>query len=131
VSVGVTAAEFEMLITTLDRLQRRFPWEQPVLLHGDFTPKHLLFDDALTLTDIIDFGDFQGGSPVIDLAELLTHMEGWALDEQDVVAWLREGYGPAPIWECFVERRLMHTIGQAIGSLNYHVAINDTAAAAQ
>ena len=130
-SVGVTAAEFATLITKLDELQRRLPWTQPVLLHGDFTPEHLLFDDALTLTGIIDFGDFQGGSPMIDLHELLSHTVGWGLDEQERVEWVRAGYGPAPIWEHLVERQLMHAIGQTIGSLTYHVAIKDTVSAAQ
>ena len=70
-----------------------------MLLHGDFTPQHLLFDDALTLSGIIDFGDFQGGTPMVDLNELLNHTARWGLDRQACVAWLREGYGPAPIWE--------------------------------
>ncbi len=44
------------------------------------------------------------------------------------VAWLRAGYGPAPIWDTFAERMLAHEIGYTIGSLNHHDAIGDVVA---
>ena len=127
---GFTDAELDALLGTLDRLQRQFPWPNPVLLHGDYTPEHLFFDDTPTLTGIIDFGQAQGGSPMIDLGELLKSTDGWGVPGAVRLQWLREGYGTAPIWEHFAERRLMHAIGFTIGSLNYYLVIGDTTSVA-
>jgi Ser/Thr protein kinase RdoA (MazF antagonist) len=129
-NAGFTDAEIDALLGTLDRLQREFPWPDPVLIHGDYTPEHLFFDATPTLTGIIDFGQAQGGAPIIDLDNLLTSTDGWGVPEAVRLVWLREGYGRAPLWEHFAERRLMHAIGFTIGSLSHHVAIGDTASVA-
>jgi D-glycero-D-manno-heptose 1,7-bisphosphate phosphatase len=40
---------------------------EPVLLHGDFSPDHILWDrEKKSLTGIIDFGDLQYGDPAWD-----------------------------------------------------------------
>lgn len=39
----------------------------PVLLHGDYNPRHILGEEHIN--GIIDFGDFQGGSIYIDLVD--------------------------------------------------------------
>lgn len=40
----------------------------PVLLHGDFSPEHVLYDEtAASVTGIIDFGDMAVGDPAWDL----------------------------------------------------------------
>lgn len=128
VRVGFTDAEFDTLVAALDTLQQRLPWPDPVLLHGDYTPNHWLFDDALQLTGIIDFGQFQGGSPVVDLADLL-HGDG-IVSEHNCLLWVREGYGPARVWDDFPLRRLAQEIGFCIGSLSYHESIGDAATVA-
>ena len=96
-TAGFTDAELDVLLGTLDQLQRQFPWPNPVLLHGDYTPEHLFFDDTAMLAGIIDFGQAQGGSPMIDLDELLKGTDGWGVPEDVRLKWLREGYGTAPI----------------------------------
>ncbi len=122
-NLGFTDAEFDRLLETLAAIERRLPWRIPILLHGDLTLEHLFFDNDLTLTGVIDFGDFQGGSPIVDLAALL-QLPRVRLD------WLRSGYGPSEAWEGFAERRLAHQIGFTIGSLAHHASIGDEAATA-
>jgi aminoglycoside phosphotransferase (APT) family kinase protein len=124
-TAGVTDAELDTLLGVLDRLQRALPWPNPVLIHGDYTPAHLFFDTSPTLTGIIDFGQAQGGAPIIDLHDLLASTEAWGVPEDRRLAWIRDGYGTAPIWEHFAERRLMHAIGFTLGSLSYHCGIGD------
>ncbi|MFZ4659427.1 MAG: phosphotransferase family protein [Caldilineaceae bacterium] len=59
---------------------------QPVLCHGDLGPDHLFVDNELNLTGVIDFGEFQGGLPVVDFARL-------SLDcSPEELAWVQEGY---------------------------------------
>ena len=123
-AAGITVGEWDRLITALDTLQQCLPPEVPVLLHGDYTPDHLLFDDALRLSGVIDWGQSQGGTPLVDLLGLRDADLGVPVD----VAWLRAGYGPAPIWDTFAERMLAHAIGFTIGSLNHHSTIGDVAA---
>ena len=98
-----------------------------MLLHGDYTPDHLLFDAALRFSGVIDWGQAQGGTPMVDLLGLRTAALGVPVEE----TWLREGYGPAPIWDTFAERRLAHAIADSIGSLNYHNEIGDVVAVAR
>ena len=123
-AAGITVREWDRLITALDTLQQCFPPEVPVLLHGDYTPDHLLFDDALRLAGIIDWGQSQGGTPMVDLLGLRNAGLGVPVDME----WLRAGYGAAPIWDTFAERILAHEIGFTIGSLNHHYVIGDVVA---
>ncbi len=123
-AAGITVGEWEQLITALDTLQQRLPPELPVLLHGDYTPDHLLFDDALRLSGVIDWGQAQGGTPMVDLLGLRNADLGVPVD----LEWLRAGYGPAPLWDTFAERILAHEIGFTIGSLNHHYVIGDVVA---
>lgn len=52
--------------------------EEPVLLHGDLSPEHVLYDpDTRTVSGIIDFGDVFVGDPAWDLLYLY---EDYGLD---------------------------------------------------
>lgn len=44
-----------------------YPETHPSLIHGDFTPKHILVDNK-KVTGVIDFENAMGGDPVMDLA---------------------------------------------------------------
>ena len=86
------------------------PCLQPVLLHGDFLPAHLFYDDKLQLCGVIDFGDFQGGPRISDIVNI--HMSLPQLD----LAWLRAGYGEQEPFDATFERQLLlagaeHQIG--------------------
>lgn len=59
---------------------------KPVLNHGDFSPKHIIFKDG-EITGIVDFGDVLGHSPVFDFAR----WEYWYGDDERL-DWLKDGY---------------------------------------
>jgi aminoglycoside phosphotransferase (APT) family kinase protein len=127
--VGFTEAECVRMLTALDQLLRRFPCERPVLLQGDFSPGHLLFDDALNFTGVLDFGQFHGGSPVFDFDLLIP--DPYSVDSEIrrfgdrlQIAWLREGYGPAPFWENLGAHCLLYRLNNDMGVLNRFVTNN-------
>lgn len=52
--------------------ERNFEFE-PVLIHGDLSPDHILFDrEKGVVTGIIDFGDMHIGDPAYDFQRKLT-----------------------------------------------------------
>ncbi len=72
VQVGLSEAEVGELLQLLSTMHSH-TCIQPVLCHGDLAMEHLFFDDHLNLTGIIDFGQAQGGSPVLDFAMFLMY----------------------------------------------------------
>ncbi len=56
--------------------------------HGDLYARHLLLDDALRPTGVIDWGDVHRGDPVVDL------ILPWQLLPPSSHATFRESYGP-------------------------------------
>jgi Ser/Thr protein kinase RdoA (MazF antagonist) len=113
---GVDAGDLDTLKEILDAAEGAFTCRVPSLLHGDFLPDHLFVDDDLRLQGVIDFGDFQGGPRIVDLANL--HMS-----EPDVdLGWLRVGYGEQePFDEHFARRLVFASAAQQIGYLAHYV----------
>jgi Ser/Thr protein kinase RdoA (MazF antagonist) len=98
---GYSEADLDALREMLAAGERAFPCHTPSLLHGDFLPGHLFVDDELRLRGVIDFGDFQGGAQIGDLANL-------RMNEPEVdLGWLREGYGSQETFDEYFERRLL------------------------
>ncbi len=61
-------AAASMWIEQTNRLFERYEPVPPVLLHGDLSPEHILWDrNAKRITAIIDFGDMEWGDPAWDL----------------------------------------------------------------
>lgn len=54
---------------------------QPVLLHGDFSPEHILVDDETGEISVIDFGDCGLGDPAYDVWPTLTSFYHGMVDE--------------------------------------------------
>lgn len=117
---GFSAAEFERMIGLLDAYVDEFPCPETVLCHGDLSPKHIFVDDAARVTGVIDFGDFQPGAPVHDLAVL--RVRGPRLD----LTALLDGYG-APADPSFRRRLDLHTLYAALPSMCIGVDENDDA----
>lgn len=69
---------------------------QPVLCHGDLGQDHIFVDANLTLTGVIDFGEFQGGLPVVDFARLSLDCSSeelaWAQDDYTNKAFLADNF---------------------------------------
>lgn len=70
----------------LERVSKSLPTTPPILIHGDFGPKHFVVADG-RLDGILDWGNVEGGTPEMDFAR-------WNFYYRDrvPVAWLREGY---------------------------------------
>lgn len=93
---------------------------QPVLCHGDLGQDHIFVDANLTLTGVIDFGEFQGGLPIVDFARLSL---GCSPEE---LAWVQEGYtNQALLADNFAQRLRQIRLNFLSGSLAHCVRIAD------
>ena len=116
IQAGFRSQDVDALLELGEYYQREFACDYAVLCHGDMEPDHLFVDDDLTLTGIIDFGEFHGGTPIHDFAIL-----NMAEPQIDLM-WLRAGYDNDALFEArFAERLLLHKLGWLMGYLAYLV----------
>lgn len=93
---------------------------QPVLCHGDFRPEHLFVGADLTLTSVIDFGEFQGGLPHVDFVSLSQDCSA------EEVAWIKTGYtNKALFTDHFAHHLRYNRISYLMGDLAHCVRIQD------
>jgi aminoglycoside phosphotransferase (APT) family kinase protein len=113
---GFRADQVDLLIQMLEAGQALVADEQPVLCHGDFLPGHLFFDQQLSLSGVIDFGEFQGGGPITDFANL-------SMSCPDVdLAWLQSGYGnPSLFGPAFPAQLRVAKLGMQLGYLAHFI----------
>ncbi|HEU5097560.1 MAG TPA: aminoglycoside phosphotransferase family protein [Roseiflexaceae bacterium] len=113
---GFSSAETELMLEIHKIGLEQFPIQQPLLCHGDFLPGHLFFDDQLRLRGVIDFGEFQGGGPVLEFANL-------SMSRPDIdLAWLQHGYGNQALFDATFPMQLLATkIGLQIGYLAHFI----------
>lgn len=74
--------------TTLLRAQPDIWQGTPVVGHHDLWPAHILLSQEgpeMRLTGIVDFADAAAGSPLLDLAQLITHFDGWRAETAEAV----------------------------------------------
>lgn len=123
---GFSTAEFDRMLDLLEGSVRDFPCEQWVLCHGDLSLKHIFVTDdvrdrsIVRVSGIIDFGDWQPGAPVHDLAVLRVREP--QLDLPPILS----GYG-APDGTTFRRQLDLHTLIIAMGALAFGVRENDQA----
>jgi aminoglycoside phosphotransferase (APT) family kinase protein len=116
IQAGFRADEVDRLLRMLEDGQMLFADEQPVLCHGDFLPGHLFVDDDLKLCGVIDFGEFQGGAPILDFANLSR-----ACPDVDL-AWLEPDYGNPRLFDgTFSAHLRVAKIGLQIGNLAHFI----------
>lgn len=119
VAGGFSPAEFNRMIALLQQYAGQFHPEQSVLCHGDLGPKHIYIDNN-RISGVIDFGDWQAGSPLHDIAVLRVRVPHLALEP------ILHGY--AMTSDCPDRRQLdLHTLYTAMPSLAIGVAENDAA----
>ncbi|MDQ2997969.1 MAG: aminoglycoside phosphotransferase family protein [Chloroflexota bacterium] len=113
---GFSSVDVDLMLHILSIDCEQFPIEQPVLCHGDFLPGHLFVDDDLTLCGVIDFGEFQGGGPIGDFANL-----SMSCPDVDLV-WLQPGYGNPKLFDdAFPMRLLVAKVGLQMGYLAHYI----------
>ena len=98
---GFRADEVDQLLQILEAGQALCAGQQPVLCHGDFLPGHLFVDRDLNLCGVIDFGEFQGGGPILDFANLTR-----SCPDVDL-AWLAPDYGNPHLFDGTFPARLL------------------------
>lgn len=117
---GLTADEFERTLQLLRIYGDEFPCKQAVLCHNDMSPEHVLVDDDLRITGVIDFGNWCGAADVGDLGHLL-----YARPDLELAPFL-EGYGsPQRTDATFLTRVRLQALTQAIGHLTHEVRETD------
>jgi aminoglycoside phosphotransferase (APT) family kinase protein len=113
---GFADQDVDLMLSILKVEEQDFTIRQPVLCHGDFLPGHLFVDDQLRLTGVIDFGEFQGGTPLVDFANL-------SMDCPEVdLGWLQRGYPSQALFdESFARRLLLVKVGMQMGYLAHYI----------
>jgi aminoglycoside phosphotransferase (APT) family kinase protein len=116
---GFSEADVAEMLAMMEQAREQLRWEQPVLCHGDLSPEHVFVDDNLALSGLIDFGEFQGGSPLGDIAYFHD-----ARPQFDLTL-LQAGYGDRwPFGPALEERLLLNNIGVQIGYLAHFIRSN-------
>jgi aminoglycoside phosphotransferase (APT) family kinase protein len=117
-SAGFTPADFDFMVRMLERYRDEFPCRQPVLCHGDYLPAHIFIDDSLQITSIIDFGMYEGNSPIHDFVFLG--------DRNLNPQWIMEGYEDKGLFDqTFPVRLLLHKVALGMGYVAHNVKIDD------
>lgn len=119
-SVGFNDNEFDFMLKMLAAYAKEFPCDQPVLCHGDYLPSHIFATRDLKISSVIDFGEFQGGPPIIDFSQ---DTEGNWFD----LEIFKAGYDDPELFDHRFARRLeMQNLATRMGYLAHHVRINHT-----
>lgn len=116
---GLQAQEIDTLLALI--LTQRPPMDrQPVLCHADLGLDHLFVDASLTITGVIDFGEFQGGLPLVDFAQLRLD----CTDEE--LQWVQAGYANQALFaDDFAQRLRLSRLNFLTGYLAHCVRIGD------
>jgi Ser/Thr protein kinase RdoA (MazF antagonist) len=103
---GFSARQFDRMLDLLEEYVRDFPCAQWVLCHGDLGPKHVFVTGdgrdgaAVRVSGIIDFGDWQPGAPVHDLAVLRFAARGWTCHRFSPATACRMTRRTGDSWTC-------------------------------
>lgn len=116
---GLQEPEIDRLLALI--LAQRPPMDcQPVLCHADLGFDHLFVDARLTITGVIDFGEFQGGLPLVDFARLRLD----CTDEE--MGWVQAGYANQVLFaDDFAQRLQRSRLNFLTGYLAHCVRIGD------
>ena len=118
--MGFSEQEIEIIYQMMERYRQEFVCLQPVLCHGDFRPCHLFVAEDLTLSGVIDFGEFQGGPLIHDFADF------HARCPEIELCGLLDGYEEGDRFSgTFAQQLLLHTVGSQAGYLAYCLQQND------
>lgn len=120
---GINEGDFDSLIMQLKTYLNRYHYDHAVLCHADYLPEHIFIDpDTFEVRDIIDFGEFQGGPYILDLAYF--HFECPEID----MAPMAQGYfDNQAIGDDFWDELHYYQIGLQLGYLAHYVTIDDHA----
>jgi Ser/Thr protein kinase RdoA (MazF antagonist) len=110
---GFGEEDCDEMMRLLHRYQDEFECPRPVFCHCDYLLEHILGDDDLRVSGVVDCGDFCGDHPIRDLA--IVH----EAEEMDLAAILR---GYSADWvrgDQFEVRLYLHRLALDMGYLAY------------
>lgn len=84
--IGLASNDIDRAFKIQSDHRNLFQLENPMLLHGDFSPKHILVKDN-GITGVIDFEDAKGGDPIRDIAWL-----DFFYHNAFPIEWFTDGY---------------------------------------
>ena len=112
IQAGFSEREYNFMVEMLDKRRDEFPCHQPVLCHGDFEPDHILVDENLKVSGVIDFGQIQGGPPILDFMFFSLAQPELTLGP------IRSGYPERELTEDRFDRQLnLYRLGFLMGCL--------------
>jgi len=112
---GIPERDMNFALKTITKNERRFENVKPVFNHGDFAPKHIMYEGEV-ITGILDFGDVLGHSPVFDFAR----WEYW-YGPSIAFDWLREGYSDKSIFtEDYQELSRLIQLDMSLGTISWY-----------
>lgn len=118
---GISEQDFDFLITQLKTYLDRYHYDHAVLCHADYLPEHIFVDPGtLEVRDIIDFGEFQGGPYILDLAYF--HFE---CPEIEMTPMVQGYFGDQAVADNFWDELHGYQIGLQLGHLAHQVKIGD------
>ncbi|CAA9366046.1 MAG: hypothetical protein AVDCRST_MAG93-7984, partial [uncultured Chloroflexia bacterium] len=97
---GLTEAETDQLLA-IHAVMPTLPTPEAVLCHGDLSTEHIFVDDQLRVCSVIDWGYFQGGSAVLDLAMLRMY------HSEVPTAWIMKGYRDQSLFDSTFQLQLL------------------------
>lgn len=118
---SISVEEFGFLIAQLRDYLDRYHYDHAVLCHADYLPEHIFVDPGtLEVRDIIDFGEFQGGPYILDLAYF--HFE---CPEIEMTPMVQGYFGDQAVADNFWDELHGYQIGLQLGHLAHQVKIGD------
>lgn len=120
---GTSEEEFNFLIAQFKSYLDHYHYDHAVLCHADYLPEHIFVDpETLEIRDIIDFGEFQGGPYMLDLAYF--HFE---CPEIDMTPLVQGYFDNQAVVDSFWDELHGYQIGLLLGYLAHYVKIGDHA----
>lgn len=110
--LGIPTSDMERALGIVASEGKRFAMVNPVLNHGDFGGKHIMYEGD-KVTGLIDFGEVAGHSPVFDLAR----WEYW-FGNNKYFDWIKEGYSDKSVFgEGFDDMSRLIRLDLSLGTL--------------
>lgn len=113
--VGIKSIQVDEAFELLEKNAELFEIKDARLLHGDFSPKHILVVDN-HIAGILDFENAKGGDPIRDLAWLnFFYGDSFSID------WLKAGYKDKDIFdERFIIKMKLYRLHLGLDLLEYY-----------
>ncbi|MCX6704537.1 MAG: phosphotransferase [Candidatus Woesebacteria bacterium] len=119
-SFGIETSTINGVFKLLRENEKVFQVKEPKLLHGDFSPKHLVIKSN-HIVGVLDFEDAKGGDPVQDLARInYFNYNVFPID------WLKEGYGNKDLFDDNFDLKMkLYRLQMGLGFLDYYNSENN------